>query len=68
MITKSAKFSAFVLFVDILSTIVLAPMSGMSVDKYSKKKIIFFTNMVSIFILLSFLIIDGNEWYWALVL
>lgn len=63
-LTKSAKFSAFVLFVDILSTIVLAPMIGMIVDKYSKKKIIFFSNMVSIFVLLSFLIIDGNEWYY----
>lgn len=63
-LTKSAKFSAFVLFVDILSTIVLAPMIGMIVDKYSKKKIIFFSNIVSIFVLLSFLIIDGNEWYY----
>ena len=63
-LTKSAKFSALVLFLDILPIILLSPFIGSMVDKISKKRIIFFSNMVSIVILISFLFIKENEWYY----
>lgn len=63
-LTKSAKFSALVLFLDILPIILLSPFIGSMVDKISKKRIIFFSNMVSIVILVSFLFIKENEWYY----
>lgn len=65
-LTKSAKFSALVIFLDILPIIILAPLIGIIVDKYSKKKVISISNAASILILLSFLIINKNQWYYLL--
>lgn len=65
-LTKSARFSALVLFLDILPIIILSPIIGILVDKYSRKKIICISNIISVIILTSFLIIDKSEWYYLI--
>ena len=65
-LTKSARFSALVLLLDILPLIILSPLIGTIVDKCEKKKIIIISNLISVLILGSFLIINNNEWYYLI--
>lgn len=65
-LTNSAQFSALVLMLDLLPSILLSPLIGIMVDKYSKKNIVFISNIFSIIILLSFIFINQYEWYYLI--
>jgi len=62
-ITHSARMAAFVYFLDILPEVLLAPLAGVVVDSYDKKKIIVYANILAGSILCLAIVYD-NCWFY----
>ena len=61
-ITQSSTFAAMVVFFDTLPAIILAPMIGFIVDRYDKKKIVIFSNIIAGSIVGLLCITEQNPW------
>ena len=61
-ITQSSTFAAMVVFFDTLPAIILAPMVGFIVDRYDKKKIVIFSNIIAGSIVGLLCITEQNPW------
>ena len=62
-ITHSARMAVFVYLLDILPEVILAPLAGVVVDSYDKKKIIVYANILAGCILCLAIVYD-NCWFY----